>query len=138
MMIFMTIDECRIINFKKIHDIRGNLLHIENNKDVPFVIKRVYYLYDVPSGANRGGHSHLETKQVIIAISGSFNVILDNGTERKSILLNRPDFGLYITPCVWREIENFSSNSIALVLASTLFCEEDYIRDYTIFKKKQQ
>jgi dTDP-4-dehydrorhamnose 3,5-epimerase-like enzyme len=137
MMIFMTIEECRLIFFTKISDSRGNLSTIEN-KYVPFEIRRIYYLYDIPSGSIRGGHSHLKTEQVIIAISGSFDVILDNGTNRRSILLNRPNYGLYVTPGVWRELENFSSNAVALVLTSTLFSEEDYIRDYTVFKKKQQ
>ena len=137
-MVSMTMENYRIINFKKISDKRGNLSTIEENKDVPFPIKRIYYLYDVPSGSTRGGHSHKKMEQVIIALSGSFDVVLDDGIEKKHIFLNRPHYGIYVPPAVWRELENFSSNSIALVLASTFFSEEDYIRDYAVFKKLKQ
>ena len=133
----MSLKECRLINFPKNVDARGNLSVIEENNQVPFLIKRVFYLYDVPSGATRGGHSLKTTKQVIIALSGSFDVVLDDGFARKSFFLNRPHYGLYVSPGVWRELENFSSNSIALTLASSVFSEEDYIRDYTVFKKKR-
>ena len=131
----MKIAECRIINFPKITDVRGNLSFIEENKHVPFEIKRVYYLYDVPSGATRGGHAHKKMEQVIIAMSGSFKVVVDDGKSRKSFFLNRPQYGLYVSPAVWREMENFSSNSIALVIASTIYDEGDYIRDYETFKR---
>jgi dTDP-4-dehydrorhamnose 3,5-epimerase-like enzyme len=131
----MDVTRCRIINFPKITDARGNLSVIEENSHIPFEIKRVYYLYDVPSGATRGGHAHKAMEQVVIALSGSFDVVLDNGFVRKSFLLNRPHYGLYIPPGIWRELENFSSNSIALVLVSTLYDEGDYIRDYETFKK---
>jgi hypothetical protein len=131
----MTLKECRLINFPKIVDVRGNLSVIEENNQVPFPIKRVFYLYDVPSGATRGGHALKVTEQVIIALSGSFTVVLDDGVARKSFFLNRPHYGLYVHPGVWRELENFSSNSIALTFASTIFSEEDYIRDYETFKK---
>jgi dTDP-4-dehydrorhamnose 3,5-epimerase-like enzyme len=131
----MDITKCRIINFPKITDARGNLSFIEENKHAPFEIKRVFYLYDVPSGATRGGHAHKKMEQTIIALSGSFEVIVDDGENRKSFFLNRPHYGLYIPPGIWREMENFSSNSVALVLASTLYDEGDYIRDYEIFKK---
>jgi oxalate decarboxylase/phosphoglucose isomerase-like protein (cupin superfamily) len=131
----MELTKCRIINFPKITDVRGSLSFIEENKHVPFEIKRVYYLYDVPSGATRGGHAHKKMEQVIMAISGSFEVILDDGKDRKSFFLNRPHYGIYIPPGLWREMENFSSNSVALVLASTLYDEGDYIRDYEIFKR---
>jgi oxalate decarboxylase/phosphoglucose isomerase-like protein (cupin superfamily) len=124
-----------MINFPKIADARGNLSFIEKNRHVPFDIKRVYYLYDIPSGATRGGHAHKKMEQVIIAISGSFEVILDDGKDRKAFFLNRPHYGIYIPPRLWREMENFSSNSVALVLASTLYDEGDYIRDYETFKK---
>lgn len=130
--------ECRLINFPKIVDVRGNLSVIEENNQVPFLIKRVFYLYDVPSGATRGGHSLKTTEQVIIALSGSFDVILDDGVVRKSFFLNRPHYGLYVHPEVWRKLENFSSNSIALTLASAIFSEEDYIRNYKLFKKKKK
>jgi dTDP-4-dehydrorhamnose 3,5-epimerase-like enzyme len=128
--------KCRIIYFPKIQDARGNLSFIEQNRHVPFEIKRVYYLYDVPSGATRGGHAHKEAHQVIIALSGSFEVLLDYGNRKEKVFLNRPHYGLYILPGVWREMENFSSNSIALVLTSTFFDENDYIRDYKVFKRE--
>jgi dTDP-4-dehydrorhamnose 3,5-epimerase-like enzyme len=129
------INQCQIINFPKITDARGNLSFIEGNRHIPFTIKRIYYLYDVPSGATRGGHAHKTLSQLIIALSGSFDVILDDGKKKKRFFLNRPHYGLLITPGVWREIENFSSNSVALVIVSDLFDEKDYIRDYQVFKK---
>lgn len=126
---------CKIINFPVVTDYRGNLTFIEENRHVPFEIKRVYYLYDVPTGAVRGGHAHIKLEQVIIAISGSFEIIIDDGYTRKSVFLNRPHYGLYIPPGIWRELVNFSSNSVALVLASLPYDEKDYIRDYEKFKK---
>ncbi len=129
------IDKCKIIYFPKITDVRGNLSFIEENQQIPFVIKRVYYLYDVPSGASRGGHAHKELQQIVIALSGSFDVILDDGYSQKSFFLNRPHYGLYIPPGIWRELENFSSNSVALSLVSKKYSESDYIRDYETFKK---
>ena len=131
----MTVKDCLLINFPKIADVRGNLSVIEENKQVPFLIKRVFYLYDVPSGATRGGHAHKKMQELLIALSGSFDVVLDDGVARKSFFLNRPHYGIYIPPGIWRELENFSSNSIALTIASTLFDEEDYIYDYDLFKK---
>lgn len=131
----MSIAQCRLINFPKVTDVRGNLSFAEENKHLPFEIKRVFYIYDIPSGAIRGGHAHKKTEQVIIAISGSFEVILDNGNDQKSFFLNRPDYGLYLPPAIWREMKNFSSNSIVLGLASTLFDEDDYLRDYETFKR---
>ena len=131
----MKIDECRIINFPKIAEARGNLTFIEENNQVPFPIKRVYYLYDVPSGATRGGHAHKTLSEVVIALSGSFDVMIDDGAEKKLFFLNRPHYGLFIPPGTWREIENFSSNSVALALTSDLYNEKDYVRDYEVFKK---
>ena len=128
-------DKCRIINLPKIADARGNLSFIEENNQIPFSIKRVYYLYDVPSGATRGGHAHKTLYELLIALSGSFDVMLDDGVEKKSFFLNRPHYGLSISPGIWREIENFSSNSVALALASDLYDEADYIRDFEVFKK---
>jgi dTDP-4-dehydrorhamnose 3,5-epimerase-like enzyme len=128
------LDKCRIVNFPKITDVRGNLSFIEENKQVPFEIKRIYYLYDVPSGATRGGHAHKQLEQIIIALSGSFDVILDDGINKKTFFLNRPHYGLYIPPGIWRELENFSSNSVALSLVSNFYDESDYIRDYDTFK----
>lgn len=126
---------CKLINLPVVSDYRGNLTFIEENNHVPFEIRRVYYLYDVPSGATRGGHAHIELEQVIIALSGSFEVIVDDGYTRKTFFLNRPHYGLYIPPGIWRELANFSSNSVALVLASTFYDEKDYIRDYETFRK---
>jgi oxalate decarboxylase/phosphoglucose isomerase-like protein (cupin superfamily) len=126
---------CKLIYFPKINDARGNLSFIEENNQIPFQIRRVYYLYDVPSGATRGGHAHKALEQIIIALSGSFDVILDDGTNKQAYFLNRPHYGLYIPPGVWRELENFSSNSIALSLVSAAYKESDYIRDYQVFKK---
>jgi dTDP-4-dehydrorhamnose 3,5-epimerase-like enzyme len=129
------LDQCSILNFPKITDFRGNLSFIEENKHVPFQIKRVYYLYDVPSGATRGGHAHRELQQLVIALSGSFDVVLDDGFHKRKFFLNRPHYGLYIAPKVWRELENFSSNSVALVLVSEVYDESDNIREYDDFKK---
>jgi dTDP-4-dehydrorhamnose 3,5-epimerase-like enzyme len=131
----MKVDGSRIIDFPKISDARGNLSFIEENNQITFPIKRVYYLYDVPSGATRGGHAHKTLNEIIIALSGSFDVVLDDGLEKKMFFLNRPHYGLYIPPGTWREIENFSSNSVALALASEFYDEKDYIRDYEVFKK---
>lgn len=131
----MKTEKYHIINFPKITEPRGNLSFIEQNEHIPFSIKRVYYLYDVPSGATRGGHAHRTLQEMVIALSGSFDIVLDDGKEKKTFFLNRPHYGLLIPPCVWRELENFSSNSVALALASDIYIEEDYIRDYEVFKK---
>lgn len=129
----MGISNCHLIDFPKISDPRGNLTFVEGSNHVPFDIKRVYYLYDVPGGAARGGHGHRELQQVIIAMSGSFDVVIDDGLEKKTYSLNRSYFGLYICPMVWREIVNFSSGSVCLVLASTVYDAADYYRDYDLF-----
>jgi dTDP-4-dehydrorhamnose 3,5-epimerase-like enzyme len=129
------IEKCQIVNFPKITDFRGNLSFIEENRQIPFEIKRVYYLYDVPSGATRGGHAHKELQQVVIALSGSFDVVLDDGHDRRTFFLNRPHYGLYIPPRIWRELENFSSNSVALSLVSEVYDESDYVRNYDAFKQ---
>ncbi|WP_411767739.1 sugar 3,4-ketoisomerase [Winogradskyella sp. A3E31] len=127
------IENIQLIDIPKVHEERGKLAVIE--KDIiPFDIKRVYYLYDVPSDAYRGGHAHLHQKSVVIALSGSFEVIIDDGMNRKSIMLNKPGKGLFIPNMMWREIENFSSGAVCLVIASTEFEENDYIRDYEQFK----
>jgi dTDP-4-dehydrorhamnose 3,5-epimerase-like enzyme len=121
-----------LIDIPKITDVRGNLGVVE--KDViPFNIKRVYYLYDVPSTAYRGGHSHIDQTELLIPLSGSFEVVLDNGKEKKSVLLNKPDKGLLIHTGIWRELQNFSSGSVCLVLSSGEFDEADYIRSYKDF-----
>ena len=130
----MPVADCRLISLPKIEDGRGNLTFIEANRHVDFEIKRVYYLYDVPGGADRGGHAHKTLRQLIIAASGSFDVILDDGLERRAVHLNRSYAGLYLAPMVWREIENFSGGSVCLVLASAYFDESDYIRDYEDYR----
>jgi dTDP-4-dehydrorhamnose 3,5-epimerase-like enzyme len=125
--------EVLLIEIPKIHDRRGNLSVIEG-ATIPFVSKRVYYLYDVPGGSVRGGHAHKEQKEFLIALSGSFDVVVKNGDSIEIITLNRPNFGLLIEKEIWRELENFSSGSVCLVLASDEFDEADYIRDYADFK----
>lgn len=132
----MSLEDCQLINLNKITDARGNLSFIEGNVHVPFDIKRVYYLYDVPGGAERGGHAHIELQEFIIAISGSFDIILDDGFDKKMINLNRSYYGLYVPNLIWRELNNFSSGSVCLVLASALYEESDYIRDYKQFQLK--
>jgi len=131
------IDKCEIINLPKIQDARGNLTFIEEKSLIPFEIKRVYYLYDVPGGSERGGHAHIALNQLIIALAGSFDVALDDGKTKKTFTLNRPYEGLYICPGVWRELKNFSSGSVCLVLASNLYAEDDYYRDYDQFISSQ-
>jgi dTDP-4-dehydrorhamnose 3,5-epimerase-like enzyme len=128
-----SVDDYQILEFPRIHDPRGTLTPIENNRQIPFEIKRVYYLYDVPGGASRAGHSHKELQQVLIAISGSFDVHLDDGTERRVIHLNRPHLGLYVPRMIWREIDNFSSNAVCVALASMPYDESDYYRNYDDF-----
>lgn len=131
----MSIEKCRIIHLPKVQDPRGNLTFIEGNKHVPFDLKRVYYLYDVPGGAERGGHAHKQLQQLIIAMSGSFDVVLDDGHGKWRFPLNRSYYGLYISSMVWRELDNFSSGSVCMVLASTYYEESDYYRDYDEFIK---
>ena len=132
-----SLDQCRIIELPKIADPRGNLTFIEGNNQIPFDIKRVYYLYDVPGGGERGGHAHKELSQLIIAMSGSFDVILDDGENKKRVHLNRSYQGLFVCPMIWRELDNFSSGSVCLVLASNLYSEDDYFRDKHDFMKKR-
>ena len=127
------INQCNIIDIQKIEDRRGNLSIVEKDC-IPFQIKRVYYLYDVPSNANRGGHAHKEQQEFLIALSGSFEVIIDDGKDIQRIILNKPFKGLLIPSGIWRELENFSSGSVCLVLASDTFDENDYIRNYKKFK----
>ena len=122
--------DCRLVDLPRVHDARGNLTFLESEKHAPFPIQRVYYLYDVPGGETRGGHAHKELQQFIIAASGSFDVIIDDGRERQRYHLNRSYFGLYLPRMIWRELDNFSSGSVCLVLASAHFAEGDYIRDY--------
>jgi hypothetical protein len=131
----MTIDNCKIINLPKIQDPRGNLTFIEGGYHIPFDIQRVYYLYDVPGGAERGGHAHKGLHQLIIAMSGSFDVLLDDGKDRKRVHLNRSYSGLYVCPMIWRELDNFSSGSVCMVIASNRYDEEDYYREYGAFMR---
>jgi hypothetical protein len=128
-----TIQHCKIVGLPKIHNRAGNLTALNNDEDIPFEIKRVYYLYDIPCGETRGGHAHRELYQLIIAASGSFDVVLNDGKHVKAITLNRPDTGIYIVPGIWRDLRNFSSGSICLVLASIFYDQDDYIRDYVEF-----
>ncbi len=131
----MPLNDCKIINLPKIADPRGNLTFLESFNQVPFDIGRIYYLYDVPGGASRGGHAHKELEQVIIAAAGSFEVILDDGIDKKSFSLNRAYEGLYMRGQIWRELLNFSSGSVCLVIASLPYSESDYIREYSDFLK---
>lgn len=126
---------CNVLELTKIHNPAGNITIIQNGERHAFDVKRVYYLYDVPGGSERGGHAHLELFQLIVAASGSFEVILDDGNNKKIIQLNRPNFGLLVVPGIWREIVNFSSGAICLVLASDKYKEADYIRDYSDYLK---
>jgi oxalate decarboxylase/phosphoglucose isomerase-like protein (cupin superfamily) len=128
-----TVFDCHIIHFPKIHNRAGNITPIQNGVEIPFNVKRVYYLYDIPGGESRGAHAHKVLHQVIIAASGSFDVTLDDGKNKKTVNLNRPYFGLYIYPGMWRDISNFSSGAICLVLASESYDASDYLRDYTNF-----
>ena len=130
-----TIHDCKLIDLPKIHNPAGNITPINGLEEVPFSIKRIYYLYDVPGGETRGGHAHKELYQLIVAASGSFDVQLNDGKESRSVSLNRPYNGLLMVPGIWRELTNFSSGSICLVLASIAYDENDYIRDYSLFLK---
>lgn len=129
----MILEECKLIDLPKINDNRGNLTFVEGNKHIPFELKRVFYLYDVPGGATRAGHALKKCAQFLIAASGSFDVIVDNGSKREKYHLNRSYYGLYIPPLIWRELENFSSGSVCLTLASELYDENGYYRDYESF-----
>ena len=126
-------NDCKLITIDQIGDRRGHISVVENNKEVPFEVKRIYYLYDVPSGEERGGHAHKDLEQLIIAVSGSFDVIVGDGETEKTFSLNRPNKGLYFTSGLWRKINNFSSGAICLVLASHKYDEKDYIRNYNEF-----
>jgi hypothetical protein len=131
----MNIDNCKIVELPKITDPRGNLTFIEGGDHIPFDIQRVYYLYDVPGGAERGGHAHKGLHQLIIAMSGSFDVVLDDGKNKKRVHLARSYYGLYVCPMIWRELDNFSSGSVCMVLASNKYDEADYYRNYNDFMK---
>ena len=130
----MGVEDCRIIDLPKIADPRGNLTFVEQQRHVPFDISRVYYLYDVPGGESRGGHAHRQLQQLVIAASGSFDVIVDDGVHRERFFLNRSYYGLYVPTMVWHNLDNFSSGSVALALASRPYEEADYYRDYDEFR----
>lgn len=131
----MTIDDVRIIKLPKFLDERGNLSFAENYQQIPFEIKRTYWIYDVPGGESRGGHAFRKNHEFIIALSGSFDVVVDDGTQKKNFTLNRSYYGLYVPAGLWREMVNFSTNSLALEFGSTTFNHKDYIRDYKDFQK---
>ena len=133
----MDLDKCKIIELPKILDARGNLSFLQNNSQIPFEINRIYWLYDVPGGESRGGHAYKETEEFVIALSVSFDVVVDDGKEKKTFHLNRSYYGLYIPKGIWREIKNFSTNSLALELSSTSYNPDDYIRDYNEFLNKK-
>lgn len=131
----MKLSNAHIIQLPKFLDERGNLSFVEENNHIPFKIERTYWIYDVPGGEKRGGHAYLRNEEFIVALSGSFDVILNDGTEKKIFTLNRSYYGLYVPNGLWREMDNFSTNSLAVVLASTKYDAEDYIRDYEEFRK---
>ncbi len=134
----MSIQDCKIIDLPRINDPRGNLTFVEGDVHIPFAIKRVYYLYDVPGGAERGGHAHKDLQQLIIAMAGSFDIHLDDGHSKKTFHMNRSYFGLYVPTMIWREIDNFSSGAVCMVLASERYSESDYYRDHQEFLQAAQ
>ena len=128
-----SVNECHIIELHKIHNSAGSLTVVQKDNSIPFSVERIYYLYDVPSNAERGGHGHKELYQLIVAASGSFTISLDDGNGKKSFILNNPNKGLMVVPGIWRELNDFSSGSVCLVLASMKYAASDYIRDYQEF-----
>jgi len=126
---------CDVLTLPKVHNRAGNITALNNSIDLPFEVQRVYYLYDIPGGEVRGGHAHKELHQLIVAVSGSFDITLDDGKDKKTVSLNRPYHGLHVVPGIWRELSNFSSGAVCLVLASHKYDEPDYIRDYSQFIK---
>ena len=133
-----TVFDCNILHLRRIHDRAGNITPVENNIHIPFGVQRVYYLYDIPGGESRAAHGHKDLEQFIVAASGGFDITIDDGINKKTIQLNRPYLGLHIKPGIWRDISNFSSGAICLVLASLPYNEGDYIRDYQEFKNYKQ
>jgi hypothetical protein len=131
-----TVFDCNIIHLPRIHNRAGNITPVQNQIEIPFDIKRIFYLYDIPGGESRGAHGHYKLEQFIIAASGSFDVTLDDGHNKKTVQLNRPYFGLHIRPMIWCDISNFSSGAICLVLSSNVYDETDYIRNYDTFMKE--
>jgi hypothetical protein len=133
-----TVFDCSLIQFRKNHTEKGNITAINNHIEIPFQVKRIYYLYDVPGGEERGAHAHRNLKQLIVAASGSFDLTVDDGSTKRTFQLNRPNMGVLMPAGLWRELRNFSSGSICLVLASEEYSKEDYIRDYNAFKNYKQ
>jgi hypothetical protein len=133
-----TVFDCNIIHLARIHNRAGNITVVENQVNIPFDVKRIYYLYDIPGGESRAAHGHKQLEQLIIAASGSFDISIDDGINKKTVQLNRPYMGLHVQPGIWRNIANFSSGAICLVLASMLYTEEDYLREYDEFKNFRQ
>ena len=131
----MNMNDCIIIDLPKFLDARGNLSFVEQENHIPFAIRRTYWLYDVPGGESRGGHAYKQNQEFIVALSGSFDVIVDDGSEKKAFTLNRSYFGLYVSKGLWREMANFSTNSLAMVLSSTDYDAKDYVRNYDEFLK---
>jgi len=131
----MSLEDCRIIELPKINDPHGNLTFVENHAQIPFAMQRVYYVYDVPGGAERGGHAHKELHQFIVAMSGSFDITLDDGKDKKKFHLARSYYGLYVCPMIWRAIDNFSSGSVLMCIASEKYNEQDYYRSYEDFMR---
>lgn len=129
-----SVHDCEIIELPIVHNDAGNITVMENNGNIPFDVKRIYYIYDIPMGTERGGHAHYKLQQYVVAASGSFVFVLDDGTEKREVFLNHPNQALHIKPGIWREMKDFSSGSICLVLASQNYDEKDYIRDYKTFK----
>jgi hypothetical protein len=129
----MPLNDCRIIELPKVTDPRGNLTFVEGGNHIPFEIRRVYYLYDVPGGSDRGAHAHRNLHQFVVAMSGSFDIVLDDGDRQRRFHLNRSYYGLYICPMMWRTLDNFSSGAVCMVLASEVFTPADYIRDHGEF-----
>jgi hypothetical protein len=125
--------DCHVLPLSKIHNVAGNITIVEGERNIPFRLRRIYYLYDIPGGESRGGHAHIELYQLIVAASGSFEVLLDDGINKKIVRLNRPNFGLLVLPGIWRELFEFSSGAICMVLASHIYDETDYLRDYNKF-----
>jgi len=134
-MVNNTVFDCNIIHLPRIHNRAGNITPVTNFTNIPFAVKRIYYLYDIPGGESRGAHGHKSLEQLIIAISGSFDITIDDGKNKKTVQLNRPYMGLHLKPGLWRDISNFSSGAICLVLASEHYNEQDYIRDYQEFTR---
>lgn len=130
-----SVDDCEVVELPIVHNEAGNITVLENGQNVPFDIKRVYYLYDVPMGAERGGHGHYELQQYVVAASGSFTFVLDDGISKKEVFLNHPNKALHIVPGIWREMRDFSTGSVCLVLASMEYTEDDYMREYDEFLK---